>query len=338
MSESVTDPSVEAEDTAYPVRLAEQCYSVARDVQAKKCSFAGLIGCCRDQLVDSLNRAGNELLRLSQGREAEQREAAAEPQQPDAETLDHVRNEAYKRGLRATKLFEAHKFLKEANGLWEAFNIWRNRARSAEGKLQKALALLGMTEHDLDNPKPASVPPKSDEVAAMVRDLLAIDNDDAHPGVQRIAKNAADLLERLAQQVQELQSRELDTPRGILRGICGCGQVSLAQIHVHDNMLGHKFVPATAEQLASHILTSKEEIRAKHQVIENLEHEVARLKAEAERHVEQIRDKDAAIAATLAIPDEKVYLFDEPGYDIPRACEAVGFNRAVKLFRKALTS
>jgi hypothetical protein len=76
MSKSVTDPSVEAEDTAYPVRLAEQCYSVARDVQAKKCSFAGLIGCCRDQLVDSLNRAGNELLRLSQGREAEQREAA----------------------------------------------------------------------------------------------------------------------------------------------------------------------------------------------------------------------------------------------------------------------
>jgi hypothetical protein len=145
MSESVTDPSVEAEHTADPVNLARIVLGID--------PLSGPM-----ELRPTMKVLAAEVIRLS-----EQREVAAERNQPDAETLDHVRNEAYKRGLRATKLFEAHKFLKEANGLWEAFNIWRNRARSAEGKLQKALALLGMTEHDLDNPKPASVPPKSDE-------------------------------------------------------------------------------------------------------------------------------------------------------------------------------
>jgi hypothetical protein len=317
MSKSVTDPSVEAEHTADPVSLAREVQTYQQreprreDFDRDEFGFAGSYAAyCNawnewaSQYILAAPILAAEVIRLS-----EQREVAAERNQPDAETLDHVRNEAYKRGLRATKLFEAHKFLKEANGLWEAFNIWRNRARSAEGKLQKALALLGMTEHDLDNPKPASVPPKSDEVAGAFRWLNGGANWYANLGEQsqdpqfvaqcnsdaRLFVKTADLLQSLAQQVQELQSRELDTPRGILRGICGCGQVSLAQIHVHDNVLGHKFVPATAEQLASHILTSKEEIRAKHQVIENLEHEVARLKAEAEQLVEQVQDKDDAL-------------------------------------------
>lgn len=68
----------------------------------------------------------------------------------ESEREKNIRNAAFKRGLRTAKLDHARRFFESFEHVREAFDVWRNRARSAEGKLKAALRMLGMTEHELD--------------------------------------------------------------------------------------------------------------------------------------------------------------------------------------------